>query len=162
MTGTADGDAAELIAAFDAVVRADRGLFGQLSARAGIHDTALRALAQISDTGYSTATELSGYLGLTSGAVTNMVDRLTDAGLVERRPNPNDRRGSLILLSPAGESVVADVRQRYAEVLLAVPVPAGVDLRSVLNDVATGLLQQGADIDGAAVDDAPVTDTDSA
>ncbi|ROP63377.1 DNA-binding MarR family transcriptional regulator [Curtobacterium sp. PhB130] len=144
MAGTAEGDAAELLGALDAVIRAERGLAGQLSDRAGIHETGLRALAQISDTGYATATELSGYLSLTSGAVTNLVDRLAAAGLVERRPNPSDRRGSLILLSPAGEAVIADARERYATVLRAVHAATGVDLTSVLNDVATGLLQQGA------------------
>lgn len=148
MAGTAD-DAAELLAAFGAVVRAEKGLVGQISTRAGIHETGLRALTLIDDTGYSTATELAGYLGLTSGAVTNMVDRLTDAGLVERRPNPSDRRGSLIMLSPAGEGVIADARERYATVLRQVSATVGVDLTSVFNDVATGLLHQAADADPA-------------
>ena len=147
MAGTADGDAAELLGALDAVIRAERGLAGQLSDRAGIHETGLRALAQISDTGYATATELSGYLGLTSGAVTNLVDRLAAAGLVERRPNPSDRRGSLITLSTTGERVIADARARYATVLRSVQAATGVDLTSVLNDVATGLLQQGAAVE---------------
>lgn len=144
MTDTTTDDAGELLAAFDAVVRAEKGLVGQLSARAGIHETGMRALALVNDTGYSTATELAGYLGLTSGAVTNMVDRLTDAGLVERRPNPADRRGSLIMLSPAGEDVIAGARQRYAAVLREVSATVGVDLTSVFNDVATGLMQQSA------------------
>ncbi|OIH95470.1 MarR family winged helix-turn-helix transcriptional regulator [Curtobacterium sp. MCBA15_001] len=142
--GTAEDEAGDLLAAFDAVVRAEKGLVAQLSARAGIHDTGMRALALVDDTGYSTATELAGYLGLTSGAVTNMVDRLTDAGLVERRPNPSDRRGSLIMLSPAGEDVIAGARKRYATVLREVSASTGVDLTSVFNDVATGLLQQAA------------------
>ncbi|MCJ1712743.1 MarR family transcriptional regulator [Curtobacterium sp. VKM Ac-2922] len=145
MPGTADDQATDVLAAFDAVVRAEKGLVGQLSARAGIHETGMRALTLIDDTGYSTATELAGYLGLTSGAVTNMVDRLTDAGLVERRPNPADRRGSLIVLSPAGSSVIAGARARYASVLREVGASTGIDLASVFNDVATGLLQQSAD-----------------
>lgn len=144
MVGTADDEAGDLLAAFDAVVRAEKGLVAQLSAHAGIHETGMRALALVEDTGYSTATELAGYLGLTSGAVTNMVDRLTDAGLVERRPNPSDRRGSLIMLSPAGADVIAGARKRYATVLREVSASTGVDLTSVFNDVATGLLQQAA------------------
>ncbi|WIB60091.1 MarR family transcriptional regulator [Curtobacterium sp. MCLR17_007] len=144
MAGTADDEAGDLLAAFDAVVRAEKGLVGQLSARAGIHETGMRALTLVNDTGYSTATELAGYLGLTSGAVTNMVDRLADAGLVERRPNPSDRRGSLIVLSPAGEAVVTGTRERYATVLREVSTTMGVDLTNVFNEVATGLLQQSA------------------
>lgn len=145
MTGTADDEVGDLLAAFDAVVRAEKGLVARLSALAGIHETGMRALALISDTGYSTATELAGYLGLTSGAVTNLVDRLSAAGLVERRPNPSDRRGSLIALSPAGEDVIAGSRKRSATVLREVSASVGVDLTSVFNDLATGLLQQTAD-----------------
>lgn len=150
VVGAADDEVGDLLSAFDAVVRAEKGLVGQLSARAGIHETGLRALALVEDTGYSTATELAGYLGLTSGAVTNMVDRLSDAGLVERRPNPSDRRGSLIVLSPDGARVIAGARDRYAAVLRQVGAQAGVDLTSVFNDVATGLLQQSADAQQAA------------
>ena len=45
-------DAADLMAAFTAVVRANASLVSQLSARAGVHENALRALVLISDTGY--------------------------------------------------------------------------------------------------------------
>ncbi len=40
--------------------RANTSLVGQLSARAGIHENALRALVLVSDTGYSTPTEVGG------------------------------------------------------------------------------------------------------
>ena len=146
-----DLDIGELMTAFDAVVRANASLMTQLSSRAGVHDTALRALVLVSDTGYSTPTEVAGFLGLTSGAVTNMIDRLTDRGVLERRPNPADRRGSLLALTPAGEDVVADLRERYAVVLRAVDAEHGRDLHPVLNDLATGLLDQAAT---AASDDA--------
>jgi DNA-binding MarR family transcriptional regulator len=46
--------------------------------------------------GVSTPSELARQTGLTSGATTAMLDRLEKAGLIERRPNPNDRRGTLI------------------------------------------------------------------
>lgn len=137
-------DIGELMSAFDAVVRANASLMTQLSSRAGVHDTALRALVLVSDTGYSTPTEVAGFLGLTSGAVTNMIDRLTGRGVLERRPNPADRRGSLLALTPAGEAVVADLRERYAVVLKAVDAAHGRDLHPVLNDLATGLLDQAA------------------
>jgi len=132
-------DAADLIAAFDAVVRANASLVGQLSARAGVHENALRALVLVSDTGYSTPTEVAGYLGLTSGAVTNMIDRMTAADLLERAPNPNDRRGSLLRLLPEGERVVREHRERYAQVLAEVDRTHAGGLLAVLTDLATGL-----------------------
>jgi DNA-binding MarR family transcriptional regulator len=41
-------------------------------------------------------------------SVTNTVDRLVAAGLVERRPNPSDGRGVLAALTDAGRRVVED------------------------------------------------------
>ena len=40
-------------------------------------------------------------------SVTNTIDRLEHAGLVVRRPNPQDRRGTLAEITPAGRAVVA-------------------------------------------------------
>jgi len=43
---------------------------------------------------------------VTSGTMTNRVDRLAARGLVERLPDPNDRRGVLVQLTPAGRDKV--------------------------------------------------------
>lgn len=43
---------------------------------------------------------------VTSGTMTNRVDRLTARGLVERYPDPGDRRGVLVRLTPEGKAAV--------------------------------------------------------
>jgi DNA-binding MarR family transcriptional regulator len=43
---------------------------------------------------------------VTSGTMTNRVDRLTARGLVTREPDPDDRRGVLVVLTPAGRQAV--------------------------------------------------------
>jgi DNA-binding MarR family transcriptional regulator len=43
---------------------------------------------------------------VTSGTMTNRVDRLAARGLVERLPDPADRRGVLVRLTPDGKSTV--------------------------------------------------------
>lgn len=43
---------------------------------------------------------------VTSGTMTNRIDRLQELGLVERRPEPTDGRGILVRLTPAGKEVV--------------------------------------------------------
>ncbi len=48
------------------------------------------------------------FVTLTSGAMTNRIDRLEDLGLVTREADPADRRGVLIALSEAGRSMVDD------------------------------------------------------
>ncbi|MFV0464226.1 MAG: MarR family winged helix-turn-helix transcriptional regulator [Nostocoides sp.] len=45
---------------------------------------------------------------VTSGTMTNRVDRLVALGLVERRPDPGDRRGVLVRLTEQGRSRVDD------------------------------------------------------
>ena len=43
---------------------------------------------------------------VTSGTMTNRVDRLASRGLVERHPDPSDRRGVLVRLTPEGKAAV--------------------------------------------------------
>jgi DNA-binding MarR family transcriptional regulator len=55
----------------------------------------------------ATPSELARHTGLTSGATTAMLDRLEKAGLIERRPNPDDRRGTLIVPAKSAASRAA-------------------------------------------------------
>jgi DNA-binding MarR family transcriptional regulator len=43
---------------------------------------------------------------LSSGGMTKRLDRLADAGLVERTPDPNDRRGTLVRLTGRGKAMI--------------------------------------------------------
>ena len=43
---------------------------------------------------------------VTSGTMTNRIDRLADAGLVSRSPDPQDKRGVLVTLTARGRAVV--------------------------------------------------------
>ena len=63
----------------------------------GLNATDMECLRLLFLKGVSTPTELARHTGLTSGATTAMLDRLEKAGLIERRPNPDDRRGTLIV-----------------------------------------------------------------
>jgi DNA-binding MarR family transcriptional regulator len=53
-----------------------------------------------------TPTALFRSLMLSSGAMTNRVDRLEQAGWVRRSPDPGDRRGTLVQLTDAGLELV--------------------------------------------------------
>jgi DNA-binding MarR family transcriptional regulator len=66
--------------------------------------------------------QLSRILKVSTAAVTKLVDRLVAAGRVERHPNPQDRRG--IVLVPAG-SAIDDVAQAYGHV--RTPVVEAID-----------------------------------
>ncbi len=43
---------------------------------------------------------------LTSGGVTKRLDRLVEAGLAERRPDPDDRRGTRVRLTRRGRTAI--------------------------------------------------------
>jgi DNA-binding MarR family transcriptional regulator len=43
---------------------------------------------------------------VTSGTMTNRVDRLVTRGFVDRSPDPSDRRGVLVRLTPSGKQAV--------------------------------------------------------
>lgn len=72
---------------------------------------------------------------VTSGTMTNRIDRLEAAGLVERTPDPTDRRGVQVALTEAGRVRVDDAltdllaRERA---LLDVLAPSDRDRLSVL------------------------------
>jgi DNA-binding MarR family transcriptional regulator len=50
--------------------------------------------------------ELNAWCMLTSGAMTARLDRLEEAGYVVRKPDPDDRRGLLVELSPTGFALI--------------------------------------------------------
>ncbi len=69
---------------------------------AGLNATDMECLRLLFQKGIASPSELARHTGLTSGATTAMLDRLEKAGLIERRPNPNDRRGTLVVPAKSG------------------------------------------------------------
>ena len=55
-----------------------------------------------------TPSELAEAQLVTTGGMTVRLNRLQRAGLVERRPNPNDGRGVLVRLTPVGRELADD------------------------------------------------------
>jgi DNA-binding MarR family transcriptional regulator len=74
---------------------------------AGLNATDMECLRLLFLKGTASPSELARHTGLTSGATTAMLDRLEKAGLIERRPNPDDRRGTLIAPAELGAEKMA-------------------------------------------------------
>src|SRR6516164_4976635 len=62
---------------------------------------------------------------VTSGTMTNRIDRLEEAGLVRRRPDPQDKRGVLVALTAAGaaqvDAALADLLEAERALLSSLP-----------------------------------------
>jgi DNA-binding MarR family transcriptional regulator len=74
---------------------------------AGLNATDMECLRLLFMKGTATPSELARHTGLTSGATTALLDRLEKASLIERRPNPADRRGTLIAPTESSAEKVA-------------------------------------------------------
>jgi DNA-binding MarR family transcriptional regulator len=75
----------------------------------GINRTDLRCLEIVDQQQRLTAGELAREAGLTTGAVTAVVDRLEAAGLLRRAGDPKDRRKVFVELTPAAEKLGEEV-----------------------------------------------------
>jgi DNA-binding MarR family transcriptional regulator len=60
-------------------------------------------------------TDLYRALMRSSGAMTNRLHRLEQAGLIERRPDPGDARGRLVRLTPRGRRLVDRIAASHLE-----------------------------------------------
>jgi DNA-binding MarR family transcriptional regulator len=83
---------AALISAFRTSGNLDRAFDNRAAEALGVNLTDLHCLNIVENRGGVTAGALAAEAGLTSGAVTGVVDRLERAGYARRVPDPIDRR----------------------------------------------------------------------
>jgi MarR family transcriptional regulator for hemolysin len=81
-------------------------------------------------------TELADMLDLQPITLTRLVDRLCDSGLIERRPDPGDRRAKRLYLTPAARPLIERLHV-IGEELMA-EVLKGID-DSTFDDMLTQL-----------------------
>lgn len=74
--------------------------FRAAASRVGMTDTDMQVIDILDSTGPTTAGGLADLTGLTTGAVTGMLNRLEEAGLVRRERDPNDGRRVIVRLDP--------------------------------------------------------------
>ncbi|WP_131103561.1 MarR family winged helix-turn-helix transcriptional regulator [Ornithinimicrobium sufpigmenti] len=79
---------------------------------------------------------LADHLGIAPRSATEVADALEAAGLVERSPDPTDRRAVLLTLTESGRHAVAEVRDRRRsaaeEAMSALTPDDRADLRRIL------------------------------
>src|SRR4051795_2706143 len=120
--------------------------FDETLARHGLNHGEYRLLLRLTtraDDNRMTAGELGRALLLSSGAMTNRIDRLETAGLVERIRDPRDRRGVLVALTDTGKTTInGAVTEQAAKEIDVMSVLGAGDLKQLnklLRKVLTSL-----------------------
>jgi DNA-binding MarR family transcriptional regulator len=127
-TLTDDSLAAGLATDFERIV----GLFRSLSPANGLSMTATATLAGIERSGPQRLTLLAAREGVTQPAMTQLISRLEEAGLVRREPSPDDGRVVLVAITEHGRAVLAHRRSARAERLAGVIARLSPDHRAAL------------------------------
>jgi DNA-binding MarR family transcriptional regulator len=79
----------------------------RVRAEAGVGAGHFELLRYVRDHPGARVADLASAFAIGVGTTSKIVDRLEKQGWMERRPNPANRRSSLLALTPAGESVVS-------------------------------------------------------
>lgn len=95
-----------------------RDKLNPLFARFGLQSGEFDVLATLRRSGVPfalTPTELYEATMVTSGAMTNRLDRLEKAGLITRGPHPQDRRGVIVQLTEGGRDLIDEAVTAHVE-----------------------------------------------
>lgn len=68
-------------------------------------------LGYVAEFGASTQTRLADHLGIGRAAIGSVIDQLQARGLVERRPDPDDRRVWLVAITDAGRLLAGEIAE---------------------------------------------------
>lgn len=114
----------ELIAALMRAMRetsAQGGPFSHaVASRVGIASSDLECLDIVLLSGRATPGELAKSTGLTTGAITGVLDRLEKAGFVQRQRDATDRRKVWVTALPAAEGDIGPLFQSLARAMDAI------------------------------------------
>ena len=111
----------ELIQKFTYEIRrlatANNLLASAIAQRVGLNASDLQCAQLLVRMGPLTAGQLAELSGLTTGAITGVVDRLEKAGWAQREADPNDRRRVIIVPMPEKTPRTAGLYDSYAQTL---------------------------------------------
>ena len=117
-------------------VRAFRGQLDERLRRIGQSASRMETLAAIMNMADpKSQSDVARRLRLEGATVTRMIDVLSREGLVERTPDPADRRVNLLSITPAGEVALKDIFEVYDALRDHVLTDIAPDERATLHDL---------------------------
>jgi DNA-binding MarR family transcriptional regulator len=122
----------ELAAALTTDLEGIFRLFRSLSPASGLSMTAAATLAAIERLGPQRLTVLAAREAVTQPAMTQLVSRLEESGLVRREASPEDGRVVLVVITDEGRAVLARRRSVRSERMAAIIAQLGPEHRAAL------------------------------
>jgi DNA-binding MarR family transcriptional regulator len=107
---------------------------GGLAKKLKLSRTDMRCLDLIGRLGPLTAGRLAQEAGLTTGAVTFILDRLEEAGMVARRRDTEDRRRVWVEIVPEARQRLEDLQQPVAEAMRRVSQRFAAEELAIVRD----------------------------
>jgi DNA-binding MarR family transcriptional regulator len=98
----------------------------------GLSAAEVNLLACLAESEPQTVRGLGDTTGQRPSTLTGVLDRLERRRLIERRPNPADRRSTLIAPTAAGRAAAGEVTAAFERVARRLPEDTAVDARRVL------------------------------
>lgn len=124
--------------------RAAQRLSDAVQAEAAAHGIGMRAqlilTALINESG-RTQLALGGYLAVDKTTLTTELDRMEGCGLIQRKPDPRDRRVRIPEITDSGRSVQAEVAQRIIAITDARLAMLADDERKVLQEALRRIVE---------------------
>jgi DNA-binding MarR family transcriptional regulator len=108
------------------------GLFRSLSPASGLSITAAATLASIERLGPQRLTVLAAREGVTQPAMTQLISRLEESGLVRREASPEDGRVVLVVITDEGRAVLARRRSVRSDRMAAIIAQLDPEHRAAL------------------------------
>ena len=113
---------AEALRAYVKLLRAGKAVLARVEPRlaaCGLTPTQLGVLEAILHKGPLTQRQLGRKVLTSAGNLTDVIDKLTARGLVERRRSPTDRRSVSVALTRAGQDMIGTLFPRHASDIAA-------------------------------------------
>ena len=142
-------DAADGMAAVTSLMRAQQIVMGRVDAVLRGFDISFARyevlmLLFFSSTGQLPMRVIGSRLQVHPTSVTNAVDRLEAAGLVQRRPHPSDRRAMLVAITGTGRDIARKATDELNDQVFTAPGISDRQIRSLVS-VLTSLREQAGD-----------------
>ncbi|EAT14652.1 MarR family winged helix-turn-helix transcriptional regulator [Desulfuromonas acetoxidans] len=108
----------------------------------GLSPAQMHAVEIVGHHGEMRMKEMAQRMGITTGTLTVMVDRLETLGALHRQPNPKDRRSYVIVLTDKGQQLFNEHHKLHELLTREMTTTFNDEEKNMLQQLLTRLVQQ--------------------